>query len=332
MTKDALRDRLYNGLFGLMPSILTKNEEKTMQWEVLWLILALLVIMVGLYIAVRGIRQNHQLIKKSNEIGHKHGLPILPRAERRSIGIYMNEEDALSSMAAAVVAAPQQVHEEPDQLQMATKQAENQLNTDENFKNHQASVSGDTLFGSANETIITDEPLIQADQLSMMQEVSSASSVVDQHLISRQEAEEDDNPLQNHEEVFTILVTPKYGTPISGRQVLEVARDYGLRYGTMNMFHRYESEDGRGVRWFSMMAEDKNGPTVFDLNTMTESHFVSLILFLVIPHPHPLRGYDSMVSIANILANKFNAVLTDGNRNQFDDESFDRLRASFQHQ
>ena len=37
---------------------------------------------------------------------------------------------------------------------------------------------------------------------------------------------------------------------LPGCTVLEIVRTYGMKYGVMNLFHRYENEDGTGDLWF----------------------------------------------------------------------------------
>lgn len=262
-----------------------------MQVNALWIIFALVIVIVGTVIVVRGLRQNRNLVRTLNETQYKHGLPILPRDEREFAPLLTQPSDDAPQVAPEFDAAEPVDASQPEPQPAAFSIAE-------------------------------DEAV----------ECTDESPVIDRHLIEQQYAEEEDNPLQDYESTFTVVITPQFGTPITGRQVLQIAQEYGLKHGTMNMFHRHENEDGRGVRWFSMMAEGKEGPTVFDLNTLLDAQFSSLILFLVTPHKQPLRGYDSMVSTANLLAQSLHANLTDENRNLLDDEYFVRCRAFFANQ
>lgn len=285
--------------------------------NILAILLAIAVLIVGIYIIIRGIRSNNNELDNSKS-NQKHGLPILARNERQLHHDHQGEdEDALSSMAAAISSAPAMVMDEP--VAPATVTTSTQTDSEQMD------------IGESDDVATTETTFdgLSVPSQQINKSFEQQSPVLDRHLDEQQSFDESTNPLQDYTETFTIVITPQFGASISGRQVLDIARNYGLKHGSMNMFHRHEYEDGRGVRWFSMMAEDKNGPTAFDLNTLADDYFDSLILFLVIPHKQLLRGYDSMVSTAGLLAGDLNAILTDENRMRFDAESFDRLRAIF---
>lgn len=278
-----------------------------MQGSWVWMLLAVALMLVGFYVLFRGLRQKNDLLEHG-DTKFKNGLPITPRDERQfelESTASDTEEDALSNMAEAMQATPISTlqamePEKPAQPVMPTEE----VPTKEAPTTHEA----------------------QIDMAQVDNGFDEAANVLDQHLDEQHSLDEANNPLGECEGTVTIVITPQYGAGLSGRKVLEISRNYGLRHGVMNMFHRHEMEDGRGDLWFSMMAEDGQGPTAFDLNTLADDHFAGLILFLVLPHKQLLRGYDSMVSTANMLARELNAVLTDENRNLMDDESFARLR------
>lgn len=273
------------------------------------MLLTVVVMLVGLYIIVRGMRLKNDTLENGDTV-HKHGLPITPRDERvfETIDVEKNaehEQDALSNMAQVMEATP------VDTLKTAAPVAEPTTQT----------VQAAQTQANHDKPVQAQVAIEQVDN-----GFDEESAVLNQHMDEQQSFDEANNPLGECEGTVTIVITPQFGAPISGRKVLEISRNYGLRHGVMNMFHRHELEDGRGDRWFSMMAENSEGPTAFDLNTLADDHFTGLILFLVLPHKQLLRGYDSMVSTANMLARELNATLTDENRNLMDDEAFARLR------
>ncbi|WP_294035144.1 cell division protein ZipA C-terminal FtsZ-binding domain-containing protein [uncultured Moraxella sp.] len=266
-----------------------------MQGSWFWMLLAVVVMLLGLYVLVRGLRQKNDTLEHG-DTKFKNGLPITPRDERKFTD--EPESDALSDMAKVMQATPvsalSQERDEP-KTEYAPAQA---------------------IQTRAEQISIND----------VDNGFDESAPAIERHLDEQEAYDEANNPLENCEETVTIIITPQYGATILGRKVLEISRNYGLRHGVMNMFHRHEMEDGRGDLWFSMMAEDSNGLTAFDLNTMADAQYNSLVLFLTIPHNQLLRGYDSMVSTANMLARELDAILTDENRMQLDDESLDRLR------
>lgn len=294
-----------------------------MQLDILWLVVALIIIAIGVMLVTRGWRnRDNTSVANDVETQHKHGLPILARDERElAPKVDTSDDDALSSMAAAVSSAPTMVVGRSE-LTLPTEQT----TAPEPMPVATPEPSATPAPASPELTMHpSKQPQVQTEQMSAA--FDQQSPVLDRHLNEQQEFDEDNNPLQDYTDTLTIVITPQYGVGISGRKVLEIARNYGLKYGVMSMFHRHESEDGRGDRWFSMMAEDKNGPVAFDLNTLADDNFASLILFLVIPHNQLLRGFDSMISTANLLSQDLNAILTDENRNRLSEDDFVRLRA-----
>lgn len=271
------------------------------------MLLAVAVVLLGIYVFVRGLRLKNDTLE-NGQPNTKHGLPIIPRDEREfeSQDDAPDTQDALSNMAEAMQATP------IDTLNTAPVAPADQ-------SVQPSSVPTTQIVANA-----PNEKQVQMDQVD--NGFHEPSEVLERHLDEQQAYNEANNPLGHYDGMVTIVITPQFGAGISGRKVLEISRNYGLRHGAMNMFHRHEMEDGRGERWFSMMAEDSNGPVAFDLNTLADDHFTGLILFLVFPHNQLLRGYDSMVSTANMLARELNAVLTDENRTLMDDEAFARLR------
>ncbi|WP_066802576.1 cell division protein ZipA C-terminal FtsZ-binding domain-containing protein [Moraxella oblonga] len=158
-------------------------------------------------------------------------------------------------------------------------------------------------------------------------EFNQNSPMLDRHLIEQQAFDQNNDPLLNAQDTVTIVITPRNQyVGLSGKEVLNIVRNYGLKYGVMNMYHRYEREDGMGDLWFSMMGVDYNGVQVFDLNTLPDAHFTGLSLFLSLPHPHALRGFESMVSTARMIAKDLNADIHDEEGYLLDDGYIEKIR------
>ena len=98
---------------------------------------------------------------------------------------------------------------------------------------------------------------------------------------------------------------------IAGSDLLRLIDKYGMKYGAMNMFHRYEHKDGTGLLWFSMMMITDDGIMPFDLNKLPNQWMKGLVLFLSLPHPKAVQGFDSMISVAGLLAHDLQATVYD---------------------
>lgn len=156
---------------------------------------------------------------------------------------------------------------------------------------------------------------------------SQNSPMLDRHLIEQQAFDQNNDPLLNAQDTVTIVITPRNQyAGLSGKEVLNIVRNYGLKYGVMNMYHRYEREDGMGDLWFSMLGVSYQGVQAFDLNTLADSHFSGLSLFLSLPHPHALRGFESMVSTARMIAKDLDADIHDEEGYVLDDAYVEKMR------
>lgn len=171
------------------------------------------------------------------------------------------------------------------------------------------------------------EPVTSEKFAEVTNDFNQNSPILDRHLIEQQTFDQNNDPLLNAQDTVTIVITPRNQyVGLSGKEVLNIVRNYGLKYGVMNMYHRYEREDGMGDLWFSMMGVDYNGVQVFDLNTLPDAHFTGLSLFLSLPHPHALRGFESMVSTARMIAKDLNADIHDEEGYLLDDSYIEKIR------
>ena len=161
-------------------------------------------------------------------------------------------------------------------------------------------------------------------------EFADNSPMLDHHLLA--EADQDQNsPLNHAEENINITLMPRNNYElIDGKTILSLVSQYGLKYGAMNMFHRYEHKDGSGILWFSMMGINQEGITPFDLNQLPTSKYNGLVLFLSLPHPKATQGFDTMMSVVNLIANDLNALILDENNEILTRERRQQLRAEVQ--
>lgn len=124
---------------------------------------------------------------------------------------------------------------------------------------------------------------------------------------------EQDSPLTNASDNLNIVILPSDDTRlISAEKLLKIIDDFGFKFGTMNMLHRYQNKDGSGILWFSMMGLTKEGVITFDLNTLpTIEDLKGLVMFLPLPHPNVLQGFDSMMSISGLISREIDGYIID---------------------
>lgn len=167
-------------------------------------------------------------------------------------------------------------------------------------------------------------------QTASIPEFIEASPMLNEHL-AQNNATEQDSPLTNASGNLNISILPvhEFGF-FRGRTLLNLVDKFGFKFGTMNMFHRYQNKDGTGILWFSMMALTVNGVEPFDLNELPHTQLKGVVLFLSLPHPKILQGFDSMMSIANLLARELGGYVVDEHGEMMTKEYKISLRSQLQ--
>lgn len=167
-----------------------------------------------------------------------------------------------------------------------------------------------------------DESQLKADTF------SKNSPILDTHIQAQIDYEQN-SPLHNAEQNINISIYPRHQLQrFAGKDFLGFVDKYGLKYGAMNMFHRYENKDGTGILWFSVMMVDDGGPSAFDLNKLPMQHLDGLILFLSLPHPEAGQAFESMISLAKMMANDLNAELYDDVGEPLSGDSINLLKST----
>jgi cell division protein ZipA len=136
------------------------------------------------------------------------------------------------------------------------------------------------------------------------------SSLLDAHLEDRARRDES-TALAQAQTIICLQLLTNSGRPMSGERVLHLLRQYGLRFGEMSLFHRFEDANGQGPLMFSVLRYTTEGPTNFDLETMPQEQIDGLTFFLGLPSAKAVHGYDMMNSIAGLLARDLAADVFD---------------------
>lgn len=282
---------------------------------------------------------------QSLEVVEKDGLPITPRNQRVRPTI-VNDDDALSNLAAA---ASTQTHHAGGDARFGFGQTPKTdfVKTEESDKSEidVAVTVGDkadhntvpdttttvnivsevpTVTVSQKEVVFESESLEMAESVAVYDEKMAQkdklatfdghASVLDQHF-HEQEMEKGRNQQEivNSRDPIVLIINPKDGLGVSGSTILRLAQDYAMKYGALNMFHRHENAEGTGQLWFSMMGMNSAGVVEFDLVALPMQNFKGLALFISLPHPQALQGFDSMVSVATAIADEIDAeILNEG--------------------
>jgi len=324
--------------------------------QFIFIAIAVCIVIAGIYLVVRGARRQTSATMEAVSYD-KNGIPIIPRHERSII----DDPDLDDAVAGETTIAPdrQYLHaivEDDDtpteaqanQGQSSSNQAKKSAQPqDEDYLRWQdAEARADEAEfeqlseayqnGSTDDSDAFSSLMSATDSLMPVIDTANESAftanspILDQHLM--QSTEHDQNaPLLNAEDNINITILPnpdptRLSTIIRGRDLLALVDKYGLRFGAMNMFHRYQNKDGTGMLWFSMMGMTENGIAPFDPHNVATNTYTGLVLFLSLPHPEALMGFDSMMSVAAMMARDLDAEVLDENNQPISAEDKQHLR------
>lgn len=150
----------------------------------------------------------------------------------------------------------------------------------------------------------------------VIQDYEEDSSILDVHLHEQQRFD-DESALANADYIISLNVYPNPRKALSGDKTLKVMLKYGLRFGEMNCFHRYEKTEEVSPLMFSVLRITDQGPAGFDLESLSGEQVQGLAFFLALPHHNVQKGYDSMVSIAGLIARETDGTVYDENNLEF---------------
>ncbi|AMT96030.1 MULTISPECIES: cell division protein ZipA C-terminal FtsZ-binding domain-containing protein [Psychrobacter] len=319
--------------------------------------IAAFIVLAGLFMVIRSFKR-----RKEAEVAavdyDKNGIPIIPRHERNLI----DQPDLDDAVAGETSIGPDRsylnavVEEEP--LTHSHTNVDAQLTAGRGDVSHDNDMVENTDYArwqdeeqrtdnaefaeTAEQMNIEQEPdafssLMSATD-SLMPAIDTAdepsfdnnSPILDQHL-SEPVDEAQNGPLINAKDNINITILPHQyrDRPVSfirGRDLLALIDKYGLRYGAMNMFHRYEQKDGTGMLWFSMMGITDDGIAPFDPHSVATNNYNGVVVFLSLPHPQALRSFDSMMSIAYMMASDLDAIMLDEENEPITPEYKQQLR------
>ena len=320
--------------------------------------IAAFIVLAGLFMVIRSFKRRNG-VEAAAVNYDKNGIPIIPRHERNIV----DQPDFDDTVAGETSIGPDRTYlnavvEEEPLTQTHTNvdaqlTAERDTMADEDhdvidnedyarWQEEQRRADNAEFVEAADQMHIEQEPdafssLMSATD-SLMPSIDTAeepsfdnnSPILDQHL-SESGDDAQNGPLINAKDNINITILPhqyrdRPTAIIRGRDLLALIDKYGLRYGAMNMFHRYEQKDGTGMLWFSMMGITDSGIAPFDPHSVATNTYNGVVMFLSLPHPQAVRSFDSMMSIAYMMASDLDAIMLDEENQPITPEYKQQLR------
>ncbi|WP_323814585.1 cell division protein ZipA [Cellvibrio sp. NN19] len=144
-----------------------------------------------------------------------------------------------------------------------------------------------------------------------------ASSAAPKNLAEKQPAEP--------EEVLIINVMAHKGEMFNGGELLDIILKCGMRYGSMDIFHRHSDTKGEGALLFSMANMVK--PGTFDLDAMDDFETPGISLFMTLPiNADSMQSFDLMADTARVIAETLNGELKDEQRSVMTRQTLEHCR------
>ncbi len=156
-------------------------------------------------------------------------------------------------------------------------------------------------------------PTIETTEIA---EFDGESNILDVHLHEQQRCD-DESALATAQQIIALNVYPNPRRALSGDKALKVLLKYGLRYGEMSCFHRYEKTEEQSPLMFSVLRITDEGPAGFDLESLSTEQVQGLAFFLALPNPNAITGFDMMTSIAGLIAREIDGKVYDEQNLEF---------------
>ena len=136
-------------------------------------------------------------------------------------------------------------------------------------------------------------------------------------------------PQSEPEEVLIINIMAHKGDVFSGNELLDIVIKCGLRYGSMDIFHRYSDTKGEGALLFSMANMVK--PGTFDLDAMDEFTTPGVSLFMTLPiDADSMQSFDLMAETAQAISQTLGGELKDEQRSVMTRQTLEHCRQRIQ--
>ena len=125
-------------------------------------------------------------------------------------------------------------------------------------------------------------------------------------------------------EMFVVIYVLALDEPFLGQGLVEVMLDSGMTFGEMDIFHQLND---RGAQLFSLASAVE--PGTFDLSSLDQFSTPGISLFMRVHElAAPLQVLDSMLSVADRVAQELNGEVRDETRSVMTPQTIEHCRQS----
>lgn len=313
---------------------------------IIGIVVAIIIMLVGLRMILKKPNHAEPSLDSDLHINPESNQPVIPRHVRDQL-----EQPEAVAASANVAERVEPTLSEPVQLEEKETKEVEQIQIDqtpapvvntpvEEVKAEETTVSPtasenssveltDTVsaepeaISSSEQKVAEDQPKTEPElslnpniETAEIAEFEGESNILDVHL-HEQQRYDDESALAVAEQIIALNVYPNPRRALSGDKALKVLLKYGLRYGEISCFHRYENTDEPSALMFSVLRMTDNGPAGFDLETLSAEQVQGLAFFLALPNSKAVTGFDMMTSIAGLIAREIDGKVYDENNLEF---------------
>lgn len=281
------------------------------------IIVAVLIMLWGLRIFLRKPDDARPSLETPLQLDEDTQLPIIPRHVRdqlqgQNTAVEIQATESTTETANAVSAAEPQAVAPEVETKLVETSAEAVENTSDSVKEEAAITQPEAPTAAEEVKIVETLDLNQNIETAEIKEFEEESTILDKHL-HEQQRNDDESSLANAASIIALNVYPNPRKALSGDKTLKVLLKYGLRYGELSCFHRYEESEESNTLLFSVLRITPEGPSGFDLEALSVEQVQGLAFFLALPHKDVQKGFDTMVSIAGLIAREIDGAVYDEN-------------------
>ncbi|MBS0358284.1 MAG: cell division protein ZipA [Proteobacteria bacterium] len=123
-----------------------------------------------------------------------------------------------------------------------------------------------------------------------------------------------------NDQILTMHLYASPGEEFQGYELLQALLSNGMRFGEMNIFHRYQDINGHGPVLFSMASAVE--PGTFDIENMGAFSCPALTFFMRLTGDlNEMRVFELLLDTVRQLKDELNGVIYDGNRSPLTPQS-----------
>lgn len=286
------------------------------------IVIAVAIILLGLFLMFRKPKEYVPSLESELHINPETNQPVIPRFVRdqlskaqaleQRVEPHLDEDDKTEAVAEAEPVIEKKTEDTAQNVaaeKVVASEAVVQKSKQPEVETVKETAAVETEEAKKEETALSLNPNVETVEIADFEE---ESSILDMHL-HEQQCYDDESALSNAEYIFALNVYPNPRRVLSGDRALKVLLKYGLRFGELSCFHRYENTEEESPLMFSVLRVTDEGPAGFDLETLSAEQVQGFAFFLALPNPHAQTGFDMMVSIANLIARDIDGKVFDEN-------------------